>query len=279
MTGKQERVTDRKSSLDRSHLLGKVALVTGGSRGIGRSIALGLANAGADIVLTARKLPDLETVAHEITTMGRRALVVSANIRHLSAIDDLVKKAVAEFHQIDILINNAATNPVLGSVFDIDEKVWDVTMGLNLKAWFFLSQAVGKIMREKGGGSIINVSSEDGIRPFVGLGVYSISKAGVIMLTKVLAEEWGQHNIRVNAIAPAYVRTRFSQAIWGNPQIAKVVEGNTALGRIAEPEEIVDTALFLASQASSYMTGQTVVLDGGHFASVGTLSTLILKKE
>lgn len=279
MTGKQERVTDRKSFLDRSHLLGKVALVTGGSRGIGRSIALGLANAGADIVLTARKLPDLETVAHEITTMGRRALVVSANIRHLSAIDDLVKKAVAEFHQIDILINNAATNPVLGSVFDIDEKVWDVTMGLNLKAWFFLSQAVGKIMREKGGGSIINVSSEDGIRPFVGLGVYSISKAGVIMLTKVLAEEWGQHNIRVNAIAPAYVRTRFSQAIWGNPQIAKVVEGNTALGRIAEPEEIVDTALFLASEASSYMTGQTVVLDGGHFASVGTLSTLILKKE
>ncbi len=279
MTGKQEIVPDRKSFLDRYHLLGKVALVTGGSRGIGRSIALGLADAGADIVLTARKLPDLETVANEITKMGRRAFIVSANIRHLSAIDDLVKKAVSEFNQIDILINNAATNPVLGSVFHIDEKVWDVTMGLNLKAWFFLSQAVGKIMLDKGGGSIINISSDNGIRPFVGLGVYSISKAGVIMLTKVLAEEWGQHNIRVNAIAPAYVRTRFSQAIWSNPQIAKVVEGNTALGRIAEPEEIVNTALFLASEASSYITGQTIVLDGGHFASVGNLSTLILKKE
>lgn len=279
MTSKQERVSDRKSFLDRYRLLGKVALVTGSSRGIGRSIALCLADAGADIVLTARKVPDLEAVAHEITRMGRRALVVSANIRHLSAIDDLVKKAVSEFHQIDILINNAATNPVLGSVFDIDEKVWDVTMGLNLKACFFLSQAVGKIMLKKGGGSIINISSENGVRPFVGLGVYSISKAGLIMLTKVLAEEWGRYNIRVNAIAPAYVRTRFSEAIWNNPRIVKVVEDNTALGRIAEPEEIVDTALFLASEASSYITGQTVVLDGGHFASVGTLSTLILKKE
>jgi NAD(P)-dependent dehydrogenase (short-subunit alcohol dehydrogenase family) len=184
---------------------------------------------------------------------------------------------VAEFGHIDILVNNAATNPVYGSVFDIDEKVWDVTMGLNLKACFFLSQALGKLMREQGGGSIVNVSSEDGVRPFVGLGVYSISKAGVIMLTKVLAQEWGQYNIRVNAIAPAFVRTRFSQAIIENPKMIKEVENNTTLGRIAEPEEIVNTALFLASDASSYMTGQTVLLDGGHFASVKPLLSMMMQ--
>ena len=278
MTSEQEGITGRKSFLDKFRLWGKVALVTGGSRGIGRSIALGLAEAGADIVLAARKLPDLEETAQEITKLGRRALAVSANIRHLPELDNLVNKAVGEFHSIDILVNNAATNPVFGSVFDIDEKAWDVTMGLNLKGCFFLSQAVGKVMREKGGGCIINVASEDGIRPFVGLGVYSISKAGVLMLTKVLAEEWGQYNIRVNAIAPAFVRTRFSQAVWGNPLMVKEVENNTALGRIAEPEEMVNAALFLASEASSYMTGQTIILDGGHFASVRTLLSMISKK-
>ena len=275
MSGKQKEIAHRKSFLDRFRLSGKVALITGGSRGIGRNIALGLAEAGADIVLAARKLPDLETTAHEITKMGRKTLAVSANVRHLPELDDLVKKAVAEFDHIDILVNNAATNPVYGSAFDINEKVWDVTMGLNLKACFFLSQALGKVMRERGGGSIINVSSEDGVRPFAGLGVYSISKAGVIMLTKVLAQEWGQYNIRVNAIAPAFVRTRFSQAIIENPKMIMEVKNNTALGRIAEPEEIVNAALFLASEASSYMTGQTVVLDGGHFASVKPLLSMM----
>ena len=277
MTGEQKGTADRKSFLDRFRLSGKVALITGGSRGIGRNIALGLAEAGADIVLAARKLPDLETTTDEITKMGRKALAVSANVRHLPELNDLVKRAVAEFGHIDILVNNAATNPVYGSVFDIDEKVWDVTMGLNLKTCFFLSQALGKLMREQGGGSIVNVSSEDGVRPFVGLGVYSISKAGVIMLTKVLAQEWGQYNIRVNAIAPAFVRTRFSQAIIENPKMIKEVENNTTLGRIAEPEEIVNTALFLASDASSYMTGQTVLLDGGHFASVKPLLSMMMQ--
>ena len=270
---------NRGAFLDRFCLQGKVALVTGGSRGIGRNIALGLAEAGADVVLAARKLPDLEGVAQEITNMGRRALPVSANVRHLPEIDNLVKRAMDEFHGINILVNNAGTNPVFGSVFNVDEKAWDVTMGLNLKGCFFLSQAVGKVMREIGGGSIINVSSEDGIRPFVGLGVYSISKAGVIMLTKVLAEEWGQYNIRVNAIAPGFVRTKFSEAIWNNPLMAKEIENNTALGRIAEPEEIVNAALFLVSESSSYMTGQTITLDGGHFASVRSFLSLVIKKE
>ena len=257
--------------LGKLHLPGKVALVTGGSRGIGKTIALCLAEAGADIILASRKLPDLEATAQEISQMGRKTLTVPANIRHLPEIDNLVEKSLEKFDHIDILVNNAATNPVFGSVFNIDEKAWEVTIGLNLKGYFFLSQAVGKIMRDKGGGNIINITSEDGFRPRVGNASYSISKAGVIMLTQVLAQEWGQYNIRVNAIAPGIVRTRFSEALWSNPAVVTEAEKNTALGRIAEPEEIANAALFLASEASSYMTGQTLLLDGGHFSSVRTL--------
>lgn len=270
---------NRGRFLDKFMLSGKVALVTGGSRGIGQAIALGLAEAGADIVLASRKLPDLEAVAHQISQMGRKALPVAANLRHMEELDSLVSKTVAEFEHIDILVNNAAANPVFGSVFDIEEKAWDITMGLNLKTCFFLSQKVGKIMRDNGkGGSIINIASEDGIRPRIGLGVYAISKAGLIMLTRVLAEEWGQYNIRVNTIAPGLVKTRFSEALWNNPLIREKAEGDTALARVAEPEEMVGAALFLASDASSYMTGQTALVDGGHFSSVETMLSLIRPK-
>lgn len=194
-----------------------------------------------------------------------------ANVRHLPEIDNLVKKSMEEFGHIDILVNNAGTNPTFGSVFKMSEEVWDITMGLNLKGYFFLSQAVGKIMRDEGGGTIINTTSVDGLSPGVGAGVYSISKAGVIMLTQVLAQEWGQYNIRVNAIAPGLVKTGFSQALWSDPIIAKETENNIALGRLAEPEEMANAALFLASEASSFMTGQTLVLDGGRYASVRAL--------
>ena len=271
MSNEHKAVSGRESFLDKFHLPGKVALVTGGSRGIGRAIALGLAEAGADVVLASRKLPDLQAVAQEISQMGRRALAVQANTRHLPEIDNLVKKSMEEFGQIDILVNNAATNPVFGSVFNVDEGAWDVTIGLNLKGYFFLSQAVGKIMRDKGGGTIINISSEDGFRPGVGMGVYSISKAGVIMLTKALAQEWGQYNIRVNSIAPGVIRTRFSEAIQGSPVLLEEAVNSTALGHIGEPEEMVNAALFLASEASSHMTGQALLIDGGHYASVKTL--------
>jgi len=273
-------MSGRKLILDRFRLSGKVALVTGASRGIGKAISLGMAEAGADLVLASRSLPDLEAVAQEINQMGRKTLVVSANLRHLTQIDNLVAKAIDEFGHIDILVNNAGTNPFFGSVFDIDDRMWDRTMGLNLKGYFFLSQAVGRVMRDKGCGSIINIASEDGINPGLGAGAYSISKAGVIMLTRVLAQEWGQYNIRVNTIAPGVIRTQFSEALWKNPVIRlERTENNTALGRIAEAEEIVGAALFLASNASSYMTGQTILLDGGHFCSVRTLLPIITPRR
>ncbi len=275
MDNEPEVVFERGSFLDKFHLQGKVALVTGGSRGIGKAIALCLAEAGADIILASRKPPDLKVVAQEISQMGRKALAVPTNVRHLTEIDNLIKKSLEEFDHIDILVNNAATNPVFGSVFNIDEKAWEVTIGLNLKSCFFLSQVVGKIMRDKGGGNIINIASVNGVRPGLGTGVYSISKAGVIMLTQVLAQEWGQHNIRVNAIAPGIVKTRFSEALLSNPAIATEREKSIALGRVSEPEEIANAALFLASEASSYMTGQTLIIDGGHFSSVRTLLSTI----
>jgi len=207
--------------------------------------------------------------------MGRKSLAIPANLRNLTEIEDLIKRAVEEFGHIDILVNNAGTNVVFGSVFDVDEKAWDVTMGLNLKGSFFLSQAIAEVMREQGGGSIINITSIDGIRPRVGAAVYSISKAGIIMLTQALAQEWAQYNIRVNAIAPGLLRTKFSEALWKNPLIAREYENNTALGHIGEPEDMVAAALFLASKASSYMTGQTITIDGGHFCSIKALCSII----
>jgi len=259
---------ERKSFLEKFRLDGKVALITGGSRGIGKAIALALAEAGADVILASRKLPELEATAQEVRQMGRRALAVQANVRHLPEIDNLVKKSMEEFSRIDILVNNAGTNPVFGSIFKMDETVWDIIMGLNLKGYFFLSQAIAKIMRDKGGGTIINTASEGGIRPEVGLGAYSVSKAGVIMLTQVLAQELGRYNIRVNAIAPGVIKTRLSEVLWSDPTRVKEIENNTALGRIAEPEEMADAVLFFASEASSYITGQTILLDGGYYASV-----------
>jgi len=260
---------------ERFSLMDKVALVTGGSRGIGRAIALAMAEAGADVIVSSRKLPDLEEVAGEIKRTGRKGLAIAANARNLPEIDELVKKSVDEFGRIDILVNNAASNPVFGSVFHIDEKAWDVVLGLNLKGYFFLSQSVAQLMRQQGGGNIINVASESGSRPGIGLGIYSISKAGVLMLTQVLAQEWGQHHIRVNSLSPGLTKTKFTEVQWQNPERLSDIESSLALGKIAEPEDMAGAALFLASDAASQMTGQNIIVDGGFYASVGNLLKLL----
>lgn len=240
----------------------KVALVTGASRGIGRAIALAMAQAGADLVIASRKIDDLETAASEIRKTGRKCLPVATHIGRLEEIKNLVERAMKEFGRIDILVNNAATNPSMASAMDIDERAWESIMNLNLKGLFFLSQAVARVMKEKGGGKIINISSTAGFTPDI-LPVYSISKAGVNMATKVMAKEWAIYNIRVNAIAPGITRTRFSEAIVNNQDILNIAMSRTPLGRPAEPEEIVGAAIYLASDESSYVTGQVFVIDGG----------------
>jgi len=243
-------------------LKGKVALITGASRGIGQSVAMGMAEAGADLAIASRKVPDLEKVAEEIRKKGRKCLPVGAHVGRLEEVQNLVNKVKAEFGKIDILVNNAGTNPSMASAMEVDERAWDAIMNLNLKGLFFLSQGVGRLMKETGGGKIINVSSIAGISPDL-LPVYSISKAAVIMATKVMAQQWAQFNIRVNAIAPGLIKTRFSEALWKNPEILKLSMGKTPMGRLGEPEEMVGAVLYLASDASSYVTGQVITIDGG----------------
>src|SRR5512136_1848542 len=243
-------------------LKNKVALITGASRGIGEAAAIGLAQAGADLAIASRKLPDLERVAAGIAKTGRKCLPLAAHVGRMEEINNLVKKVVDEFGKIDILVNNAATNPTMAQALDVDERAWDSIMNLNLKGLFFLSQAAARVMKEQGGGKIINVSSIAGITPDI-LPVYSISKAGVIMATKVMAQQWAPYNIRVNAIAPGLTKTRFSEALWKNPDILQMAMSRTPMARPAEPEEMVGAIIYLASDASSYVTGQIIAVDGG----------------
>lgn len=243
-------------------LKNKVALITGGGRGIGRSIAQAMAESGADLVIASRKIADLENAAIEIRKTGRKCLPVATHVGRPDDIKNLVDRAVAEFGRIDILVNNAATNPSMASAMDIDDRAWDAIMNLNLKGLFFLSQAVARIMKDKGGGKIINVSSVAGISPDI-LPVYSISKAGVIMATKVMAQQWAIYNIRVNAIAPSLTKTKFSEPLWSNPDILNIAMSRTPLARPADPEDMVGAVIYLASDASSYVTGQVIAIDGG----------------
>ncbi len=264
MNNEHQVVSGRESFLSKFCLPGKVALVTGGSHGIGRAIALTFAEAGADVVVSARKFPDLEKVAEEIKARGRKCLPVASHVAKIEDSKNLVEKAKTEFGRIDILVNIAGTNPGLFPIIDVEEWFWDVVMNTNLKGMFFLSQLVARIMKEQGGGSIINMSSSEGVKPIFGakIGVYAVSKAAVIMLTKVMAQEWGQYNIRANAIAPGTVKTHFSEALWKGAYAEKLLKRH-ALGRFAETEDIVSTALYFASDASSYVTGETIVMDGG----------------
>ena len=246
-------------------LKGKVAIVTGGSRGIGKSIALAFAEAGAHVVVASRTLTDLEKAAKEIEGKGRRALAVQTNIAVKNEVDNMVAKTLEKFGTIDILVNNAAIN-VMRPLVDLREDGWDKVMNVDLKGYFLCSQAAAKVMIDKKGGNIINIVSTGATKAAPGLGAYSIAKAGVVMLTKLLAVELASSNIRVNAIGPYLVKTAFSQPMWSNPELLKSLEASIPLGRIAEAEDVASVAVFLASDASCYITGQTIFLDGGTLA-------------
>jgi dehydrogenase/reductase SDR family protein 4 len=247
-------------------LKGKVALITGGSRGIGRATALTFADAGADVVVSSRnrRPPELEKVAEEIRAKGRRALAIPAHVGKKEDVQNLVQKTLREFGRIDILVNNAGANPVLSSMVDLEEAAFEKVMEVNLKGALLMSQAVAKEMIKQGGGRIINISSISGLRARAdGTGAYCISKAGVNMLTQVMARELAEHNILVNAIAPGSIKTEMSRVNWIDPERRAQRIREIELKRFGEPEEVGGLALFLASEASSFVTGEIIRVDGG----------------
>jgi len=244
-------------------LTDRVAIITGGSRGIGEAIAIALSEFGAKVVLASRKIEGLNAVKEKIEAQGRQAHCIPAHMGDLDSLQAVVDGTLDVYGTIDILVNNAATNPIFGPVTEAETAAWDKIMDVNLKGIFHLTKAVGKVMIEKGKGAIVNISTEAAVRPAPFLGIYSISKAGVDMATKVFAQEWGSFGVRVNGIAPGLVQTRFSQALWANEEILKQALSRVPLGRMAQPSEIAGLAVFLASDAASFITGQTVLVDGG----------------
>ena len=244
-------------------LSGKVAIVTGASRGIGEAIALALAGAGAKVALASRKPEGLEEVKAKVEGLGSAALVVPTNTSEHAAVDNLVQQTIERFGGIDIVVNNAATNPHFGPLLTSEDSMWDKTIKVNLQGYFWLIKAAVPSMRQRGGGKVVNIASIAGLQSLPMQGLYGITKAGVIHMTSTLAIELGSDNIQVNAIAPGFVKTKFSSALWQNEALAKRMLELTPAHRIAEPEDIAGMALFLAAPASNFVTGQTMVVDGG----------------
>jgi NAD(P)-dependent dehydrogenase (short-subunit alcohol dehydrogenase family) len=243
-------------------LSGKVAIVTGGGRGIGKAVALGLAAAGARVAVCSRTGKEIEETAAEISRLGGQALPVTADLTLGEQLDHLVNKTVGEFGRIDILVNNAARS-FLRSLMDLREDGWDKIFNTNVKAAWLLSRLVAKNMAERKSGRIINITTVGAEKAEPGMAAYGCSKAALKMLTRCMAREWAQFGINVNAVGPGLTRTDFSKPIWSNPEIAKHVALAIPKGRLAEPEEIVGAVLFLASDAAGFITGQSIYVDGG----------------
>lgn len=242
----------------------KVAIVTGSSKGIGASMAHALASFGAKVVVSSRKQEAVDAVAQQFREEGLEATGIACHVGKKEQLQVLVEKTRELYGGVDILINNAATNPIFGPVNEASDEVFDKIMGVNVKSPFMLSNLCYESMKERGGGSIIHISSVEGHKPGFGLGLYSVSKAALIMLAKNQAKEWGGANIRVNVICPGLIKTKFSSALWQNETLLKQLESHLPLGRMGQPNEMAGLALFLASDASSYCTGSTFEADGGY---------------
>ena len=244
-------------------LSGRVALVTGASRGIGSAIAEIMAEYGASVVLSSRKQADLDAEAERINAKhGEKATAIAAHSGRPDDLQNLVQAVMERFSRIDILVNNAATNPYMGPLIGAELAAWDKTFEVNLRGVFLLTKLVYDASMETHGGSIVNVASIGGLRPGIGLGVYNVTKAGVIMLTRQLARELGG-KVRVNAVAPGVIKTRFAEALWGNEAILDRILASNPMGRVGVPEEVAAAVLFLASDAASYVNGEVLVIDGG----------------
>jgi len=264
-------------------LKGRVALITGSTRGIGKEFAMGFAKEGADVIVNGRNLEKARGVAQEIEGFGVRSLAVAADISSSQDVTRMVEEITRSFDRIDILVNNAGVNPFILEAEKIKEEGWDQVIDVNLKGVFLCCQAVGKKMIQQGGGKIINISSAAGILGEQGFLPYCVSKAGVMVLTRVLAYEWSRYHILVNAIAPGLVAGGMNTPILNKEVLVSGLTQQVPLKRFGTPEEIVKIALFLASDDSSYINGTTVVADGGMtgYSPVGFLDLIaeMMKKK
>ena len=242
---------------------GRVAVVTGGSKGIGEAIARAFVKAGAKVVIASRYMQNLEKVADSVLNEGGEITPIVCHMGYVDQIRNLTDSTVKKYGKIDILVNNAATNPFFGNMIDADEGVWEKTVSVNLKGYFFMAQEAAKVMAANGGGKIINIASVAGLSPSPMQGIYSITKAGVISMTKGMAKELAPHNIRVNAIAPGLTDTKFASILINTKEILDYALERIPLARYAAPYEMAGAALFLASEASSFATGMVITVDGG----------------
>jgi NAD(P)-dependent dehydrogenase (short-subunit alcohol dehydrogenase family) len=248
-------------------LTGKVAVITGASRGIGEAIARDFAERGARLVLASRKQESLEKVAGDIKSGGAEAIAVAAHTGKTDQIEALFDKAIETYGKVDVLVNNAATNPFFGRAIDASEPQYDKTFEVNTKGYFFAAKRAAHEMIKQGtGGSIINISSINGLMAPRFQGIYGMTKAAVIMMTKVLAVELAAENIRCNAICPGLTKTHFSSVFWDSEETLNMFMDRIPMGREAKPDEMVGAAVYLASDASSYATGSVIVVDGGFLA-------------
>ena len=244
-------------------LTGRVALVTGASRGIGEAIAQAFAQHGAEVIVSSRKQEACDEVAARIVAAGGKARAIACHIGDMEALQSLFAQVQADYGHLDVLVNNAATNPYYGHVLDTDLGAFQKTVDVNIRGYFFASVLAGRMMREQGRGSIINVASVNGVRPGPKQGIYSITKGAVLNMTKAFAKECGPHGIRCNAILPGLIRTKFAGALLSNEEQLQHYLGTNPLGRVGEPKDIAGAALFLAADASAYVTGEYLVVDGG----------------
>jgi len=243
-------------------LTGKVALVTGASRGLGRSMASALAGAGADLVVTSRRLADVEAVGRDLARCGRTILPLEMEVTRQEAVREAVRTAVARLGKIDVLVNNAGIN-IRKPVLELTEDDWDQTLDTNLKGCFFVAREVGRHMVERKSGSIVNIASMMASVVHADRAAYASSKGGLVQLTKVLAVEWAPSNVRVNAVCPGPFLTELNRPILGDPEKVKYFMDRLPMKRFGNPEELGGTVIFLASEASSYITGTTIYIDGG----------------
>ncbi|WP_292999434.1 SDR family oxidoreductase [Nevskia sp.] len=244
-------------------LTGKVALITGASRGIGEATARLLAEQGAHVVISSRKQEDLDKVAASIVASGGKATAIAAHQGESAALKALIADIDSQFGRLDILVNNAATNPYFGHISDTDMSMVDKTMQVNIKGYFELAALASKLMKRGGGGAIVNIASINGVKPGMFQGIYSITKAAVINLTQAFAKECAPWGVRCNAVLPGLTETKFASALTKNEQLLKQVLPQIPLNRVAQPAEIAPAILYLVSPAASYVTGTTLTVDGG----------------